>query len=48
MVPGPRRETRNKLDILMIVLCTVRSGVEDRVGMVDGKTVREAVSGYRA
>ncbi len=34
---NPRRETQNKLhklhDILMIVLCTVLSGVEDWVGM---------------
>ena len=36
-LPDPRRETRNKLhklhDILMIVLCSVLSGVEDWVGM---------------
>ncbi len=36
-LPDPRRETRNKLhqphDILMIVRCTVLSGVEDWVGM---------------
>lgn len=35
-LPDPRRETRNKVhelhDILMIVLCAVLSGVEDRVG----------------
>ena len=38
-LPDPRRETRNKLhklhDILMIVLCAVLSGVEDRAGMAD-------------
>ena len=38
--PDPRRETRNKLhplrDILMMVLCAVLSGMEDRVGMEIG------------
>jgi len=33
----PRRQTRNKLhkrqDIVMIVLCSVISGVDDQVGM---------------
>jgi len=44
----PRRETRNKLhklhklhDFLMIVLCAVLSGVEDRVGMADLAEERE-------
>jgi len=36
-IPDPRRETKNKLhplsDILMIVLCSVLSGIEDWVGM---------------
>ena len=36
-LPDPRRETKNKLhkleDIIMIVLCSVLSGIEDWVGM---------------
>ena len=36
-LPDPRRETQNKLhklhDILMMVRCTVLSGVEDWVGI---------------
>jgi DDE_Tnp_1-associated len=44
-LPDPRRETRNKLhplnDIVMIVLCTVLSGIEDWVGMEDFAVVFE-------
>jgi predicted transposase YbfD/YdcC len=42
----PRRETRNKLhklhDILMIVFCSVLSGIEDWVGMEDFALEKEA------
>jgi len=42
-LPDPRRETRNKLqDILMIVLCAILSGVEDWVGMTDFAEEKEA------
>jgi len=44
-LPDPRRETKNKLhkleDILMIVLCSLLSGVNDWVGMEDFANDRE-------
>jgi len=42
----PRRETKNKLhklgDIIMIVFCSVLSGIEDWVGMEDFAREKEA------
>ena len=44
-LPDPRRETKNKLhkleDILMIVLCSLLSGINDWVGMEDFANDRE-------
>ena len=44
-LPDPRVETKNKLhkleDILMIVLCSLLSGINDWVGMEDFANDRE-------
>jgi hypothetical protein len=44
-LPDPRRETKNKLhkleDIVMIVMCSLLSGINDGVGMEDFANDRE-------